>query len=940
MRGCHNHFHVALGIVLLFTAVLLGCQSSKKDLSQLEKPQGQLAVNEVKSDMSAHWLRSDLLVSKNKLSAPQLIASKQAHFDELGEFDTSYTLKPVEQPNWLMRQHPHLKNFYSYSVDITNTEAKQLAKQQLAVVDKNAEGNPVSISYVQFPILLDDLYTSGQQDADEVKQLGAVIDGQLTRFSIWAPTARNVQVKLYNANKAPLDNRSVKLIENPSTGIWSGMTNIAPQGSYYRYQVEVYHPSSKKIESLLVTDPYSLSLSTNSSYSQVVDLDSVQTQPQNWQNHEIPDVSSPEKMIVYETHIRDFSASDNSLSDIKLAGKYAAFNQAHSDGIKHLKALKEAGLNTIHLLPTYDITTVNEQPSNLLSLNDSLERACQLASGIQLCNTNIDKTQSLAQMLKTFDPLSADAQQLIEHTRSIDAFNWGYDPFHYTVPEGSYALNPEGIPRLLEFRQMVMRLHQLGFRVVMDVVYNHTFAAGVTDKSVLDKVVPGYYQRLNPVSGDIERSTCCENTATEHRMMAKLMIDSLVIWARDYKIDGFRFDLMGHQPKSVMLAAREAVKLVDPDTYFYGEGWNFGEVANNARFVQASQNELAGTQIGTFTDRLRDAIRGGSSFVSGDDIRSGQGLGNGLVSVPNELHTAEQDQNRMDEYLLSLDQARVGLIGNLAIYPLENANGERVFGRDIDYGGAPTGYALDPADTVNYVSKHDNQTLWDNNQYRIANDANTSDRVRMQLLSLAYPLMAQGIPFLHMGSELLRSKSYLRDSYDYGDWYNKVDFSKQSNNYNVGLPPADKDSANWDVIKRIIEQNQGRDLVSPRDIQFASDVFMDLIKIRSSTPLFSLEQAEQIIRRVSFHNTGPNQQLGLIVMRIDDSYSRDLDPNIEELLVIFNHTSETKTFPYIGAERFSLHPVQKRGADPHIKQAATDVKGFTIPSLSVAVFTR
>lgn len=156
----------------------------------------------------------------------------------------------------------------------------------------------------------------------------------------------------------------------------------------------------------------------------------------------------------------------------------------------------------------------------------------------------------------------------------------------------------------------------------------------------------------------------------------------------------------------------------------------------------------------------------------------------------------------------------------------------------------------------------------------------------------------------------------------------------------MGLPPADKDSANWDVIKRIIEQNQGRDLVSPEDIQFASDVFMDLIKIRASTPLFSLEHAEQIIRRISFHNTGPNQQLGLIVMRIDDPYSRDLDPNIEELLVIFNHTSETKTFPYIGAERFALHPVQMTGADPHIKKSAADVEGFTIPSLSVAVFTR
>lgn len=940
MTWFHNNIHLLLALLILTTISFTGCRSTNNEIAHVNKTVTTLSVKDVDVDMSAHWLRSNLIVSKNKLSAPLLVASKKARFDKYGEFDTAIALKIIKQPSWIPIQHPHLKDFYSYSIDISATQAKALSKQQLAVIDKNTAGNVTSISFVQFPILLDSLYTPNQHDADEESLFGASINGASTRFAIWAPTAKNVRVKLYTVDKAPLENGTIKLVENTATGIWSAITTKAPQGTYYKYHVEAYHPATKKFETSLVTDPYSLSLSANSTYSQVVDLNSDQTRPLNWQNHAVPEVSSPEKMIVYETHIRDFSASDKSLSDSKLAGKYAAFSQAHSNSIKHLKALKEAGLNTIHLLPTYDITTVNEQPAAILTLSDSLERACQLAGKIQLCNTDIDKTQTLSELLSSFDPLSADAQRLVEHTRSIDPFNWGYDPFHYTVPEGSYALNPEGIPRLVEFRQMVMRLHQLGFRVVMDVVYNHTFAAGVTDKSVLDKVVPGYYQRLNPVSGEIERSTCCENTATEHRMMAKLMTDSLVVWAKHYKIDGFRFDLMGHQPKSVMLAAREAVRVVDPDTYFYGEGWNFGEVADNARFTQATQKEMAGTQIGTFTDRLRDAIRGGSSFVSGDEIRAGQGLGNGLVTIPNELHTQEQHQGRMNEYFLSLDQARVGLVGNLAIYPLENANGDRVFGRDIDYGGAPTGYALDPADTVNYVSKHDNQTLWDNNQYRIANDVSTSDRVRLQLLSLAYPLMSQGIPFLHMGSELLRSKSYLRDSYDYGDWFNKIDYSKQSNNYSVGLPPADKDKANWDVIKRIIMQNQGRDNVSPADIQFSSDVFMDFLKIRSSTPLFSLEQAEQIIRRVSFHNTGPNQQLGLIVMRIDDPYSRDLDADIEELVVIFNHTNDTQVFGFVGAERFKLHPIQKHGADDHIKQAATDVDGFTVPSLSVAVFTR
>ena len=176
------------------------------------------------------------------------------------------------------------------------------------------------------------------------------------------------------------------------------------------------------------------------------------------------------------------------------------------------------------------------------------------------------------------------AQQIVSELREFDDYNWGYDPYHYTVPEGSYAVNPKGISRLVEFREMVQSIHSLGFRVIMDVVYNHTHQAGLEPNAVLDKIVPNYYHRLDPITAAIEQSTCCDNTAIERVMMAKLMTDSLVVWARDYKIDGFRFDLMGHQTKDAMLVAREAVRAVDPDTYFYGEGWNFGEVANNQSF--------------------------------------------------------------------------------------------------------------------------------------------------------------------------------------------------------------------------------------------------------------------------------------------------------------------------------------------------------------------
>ncbi|WP_153886287.1 pullulanase-type alpha-1,6-glucosidase, partial [Aliiglaciecola lipolytica] len=676
-----KHYIFIYSMSLLITLTLAACGSTSSGKRSGKPIELEFAVNTLKPDAAAHWVKPNLILLAEKKSNPALIFSNNASIDESNQADSLFNLVITEMPAWVSTELPHLAKFYAYNVAIPTSEIKSKLKQQAAVIGRDEKAKVTSLSYVQSAKLLDALYTSSADDANELDNYGALIIGDITRFTLWAPTAIDVKVRLFDKYKNPLESGIITLSEDPQTGAWSGITSHAPQGTFYRYQIEVYHPQSKRIERLQVTDPYSLSLSTNSVYSQVVDLASAHTQPNNWASHDVPTIDAPESLVLYETHIRDFSASDTSLSDPQLAGKYAAFSQAHSDSINHLKALKKAGLNTVHLLPTYDISTVDEIPSNVISMHDTLQKVCSLAHEVPICQTDYNPTLTLQALLNSFDVSSSETQEIIELIRAKDAYNWGYDPFHYTVPEGSYALNPEGIPRLIEFRQMVMRLHQLGFRVIMDVVYNHTFAAGLAEKSVLDKVVPNYYHRLNPITGTIEQSTCCENSATEQVMMAKLMTDSLVTWAKHYKIDGFRFDLMGHQPKVAMLKAREAVRMVDADTYFYGEGWNFGEVANNQQFIQASQTELAGTEIGTFTDRLRDAIRGGSSFLSGDDIRKGQGLGNGLEVFPNELHYQIDPQSVREEYLLSMDQARIGLAGNLAIFPLENAQGQRVFGR-------------------------------------------------------------------------------------------------------------------------------------------------------------------------------------------------------------------------------------------------------------------
>ncbi|TRX58065.1 pullulanase-type alpha-1,6-glucosidase [Thalassomonas sp. M1454] len=920
--------------IIVFCLFAMSCSPK-----QSETPWLQDSAFEQVTDSAAHWLNADTLFwygeAQSESSAYYLLATTA---DKQAE-TKSYLLEtsPFSSENSI--KYPHLAGkglAFKFATTFSDSEKKALLKSAL-VLAKVSKDKVLKSSYVQTGNVIDALFSDS---AKQVADLGATFTnktaGPLTQFKLWAPTAMNVEVLVFDQHKKAL--ATYPLTEDTSTGIWSAQIGKNLFEHFYQYQIKVFHNATNKIETLINTDPYSLSLSSNSEFSQVTDLSHSATKPEGWDEQIIPSIDNYEDNIFYELHIRDFSAGETALNDESVRGKYGAFSETNSFGVKHLKELKAAGLNNIHLLPTFDIGTVNEDREQRVSLQDDKAKLCKIYPEHSLCSTDIAGDTLLIDVLNSYNPESSDAQQLVSQLRQFDDYNWGYDPFHYTVPEGSYAQNPDGNARIVEFRQMVQRLHQFGFRVIMDVVYNHTHQAGLKRTSVLDKIVPGYYQRLNPQSGLIEQSTCCDNTATERTMMAKLMTDSLVVWARDYKIDGFRFDLMAHQPKDVMLKAREAVLAVDADNYFYGEGWNFGEVANNQRFTQASQLELGGTQIGTFTDRLRDAVRGGGMTESGDGIRRLQGIGNGLATLPNELRSVADSKA---DYLAMADILRVGLAGNLASFPLQNAAGEQVTGKDIPYGDQPAGYALDPADTINYVSKHDNQTLWDNNQYRINSNLSTDDRVRMQALSLSYPMFAQGIPFIHMGSELLRSKSFLRDSYDYGDWFNLVDFSGQSNNYNVGLPPAEKDQQNWQVINKIIQQNQGRDIVAPAHIAFSKSRFVELLNIRTSSPLFRLTTSEQINSAVSFLNTGRAQTLGLIVMKIDGSkLNADLSSKYEQIIVVFNSTGQEQKFAYNGAENYQLHPVQAASSDTLTSNNKATAKGFSVNKFSAAVFVK
>ena len=306
--------------------------------------------------------------------------------------------------------------------------------------------------------------------------------------------------------------------------------------------------------------------------------------------------------------------------------------------------------------------------------------------------------------------------------------------------------------------------------------------------------------------------------------------------------------------------------------YLYGEGWNFGEVANNARFVQATQLEMAGTGIGTFNDRLRDAVRGGGPFDENPRI---QGFASGQYTDPNGDPVNGTAAAQKAALLLNQDRIKVGLTGNLRDYRFVDRTGATVTGADVDYNGQPTGYTSDPQEVINYVEAHDNETLYDALAYKLPQSTSMADRIRMQTLALSTTALSQGVSFWHAGGEILRSKSLDRNSYDSGDWFNVLDYSYQTNGFGRGLPPKTDNEAKWSYMRPLLADP---DLApSEAQIRAAKRQARSLLAIRQSTPLFHLGTKELVQQKLSFPGGGPDQTPGVIVMRIDDTVGPDVD---------------------------------------------------------------
>ncbi|MFG2050296.1 pullulanase-type alpha-1,6-glucosidase [Micromonospora sp. NPDC048935] len=828
-----------------------------------------------------------------------------------GELTGAYTSLPLRaQRNGLTEaqrdRFPHLWSYRSLALDRRDLAKVPAAlRGQLLVTERDAEGALLAATGVQIPGVLDDVY-SRATDAT----LGPTFDGRTPSLALWAPTAQGVALHLFDSPTA--SPTTVPMRRDDRTGVWSARGDHTWTGKFYRYEVRVWQPAAQQLVTASVTDPYSVALAADSTHSQLVDLHDPALAPPGWRTLRKP--APVAKAQISELSVRDFSIADETVP-VERRGTFLAFTDPATAGMTHLRALGDAGVTHLHLLPAFDFATVPERRA------DRREPACDLAA---------------------LPPDSAEQQKCVAAVADTDGYNWGYDPLHYTVPEGGYAVDPVGAARTTEFRRMVAGVNDAGLRVVMDVVYNHTAAAGTDPKSVLDQVVPGYYHRLLE-DGTVADSTCCANTAPEHAMMGKLVVDSLVTWARQYRVDGFRFDLMGHHPKANILAVRAALDRLTVardgvdgrSILLYGEGWNFGEVAGDARFVQATQANMAGTGIGTFNDRLRDAVRGGGPFDTNPRV---QGFASGLYTDPNGDAVNGSPAEQKARLLHAHDLIKVGLTGNLRGYRFTDTAGRQVTGAQVDYNGSPAGYTAAPGEAVSYVDAHDNEILYDALAYKLPQATSAADRSRMQVLALATVVLGQGTGFVTAGTERLRSKSLDRNSYNSGDWFNQIRWGcERGNGFGVGLPPAPDNEDKWPYAKPLLADPA---LVPDCAAITTTDArYAELLRIRASSPVFGLATAEQVQRRVAFPLSGARETPGVLTMTLD---ARGLGGPWASVTVVFNGTpsAATQTVTGLRDADVALHPVLVESADPVLRTASFDRASGTlsVPARSVAVF--
>lgn len=722
----------------------------------------------------------------------------------------------------------------SGDVVVLNTSTIPLLKLR-EFVNKNLVLDVMSGSFLMFRTgivlsgLLDELFYSEAPLGQSWEKFEVLV-------SVWSPTAQDMKLQLFDAADAELPIMILPmLLQN---GIWNIRLPKTYQGFYYRLEIQNFYPHLQRVVNTFTTDPYSPGLSANGERTLLVDLDSEQTKPEFWDNYPLPTATKVVDSVIYESHIRDLTARDSNVPK-PLRGKYLALTVPGSKAFAHLADLKNAGITHLHLLPFNDFSSVPE----------------------------LEKDQEVLPEHNWGAP--DEAPTALARIRARDNYNWGYDPVHYLSPEGSYATDPNGFHRIKEIRKMIQTIQTLGLHLTQDVVFNHTFASDFSDYSVLNKVVPFYYHRLDS-KGEVANSSCCADTASENRMMERLMRDALTHWIRNYHITSFRFDLMSFHSRETMLRLRDIVRaelktkfdISNVAVLIYGEAWPFGSLNSRSPETAMTQMNSFGSGIAIFNDRFRDALRGGTTNTSEP---SDQGFATGLLDnfnfSPRNRNTPLNESDRFGKFLHLKDVVKIGLAGNLRDFKFTEHLGTEQSAGNINYRGAPVAYSQAAQETINYVSAHDGTTLWDAIQAKsayqteLANPHTTEmwERVRRSQLALSFVLFSQGIPFIEGGSEILRSKNGDVDSYDSGDFYNAMELDKTSNHWNRALPPEWKNGSEWNFWHARISDS--RLSPSASDLNETFVLFKTMLKLRKRHPEFRMDELNSIQQRLAFLDT-------------------------------------------------------------------------------------
>lgn len=499
-------------------------------------------------------------------------------------------------------------------------------------------------------------------------ELGALYEKEGTLLRVWTPTAKSVEVWIYADDSFKGPSTKIEMVQKPK-GIFEAYLPGDQHGTIYVYKILFLNNR----ESISV-DPYARATTVNGMKSVIADLN--RTNPDGW-GERLPAFGLPEEAIIYELHIRDFSISET--SGIVNKGKFLGLTEKNTQNASGRKTgldyLIDLGITHIQILPMFDYATVDE--------------------------ANLTEPQ----------------------------YNWGYDPLNYNVPEGSYSTDPfDPFNRIFELKQMIRTLHDNGLRVIMDVVYNHVYDP---KDQALERTVPGYFYRYN-ADGSLANGTGVGNdTASERHMMRKYIIDSVKYWAKEYHLDGFRFDLMGIHDSVTMNAIREALDKIDPSIIIIGEGWEMSTPLPED--LKASQrNAQAMPRIAHFNDSIRVALKG-SDFGDEKD--------RGFISGKNYL-----------EDLL-----------------LRNIKGAMHLSSHSSY--------VDPEQVIQYVEAHDNLTLYDK-LLRSNPDDSEEVRIKRHTLATSIVLLSQGVPFIHGGQEFLRTKAGVANSYQSPDEINQFEWER------------------------------------------------------------------------------------------------------------------------------------------------------------------